>query len=291
MTARVSPPATEPVGAAGPWLAGLTAFPVKSCAGVAVRRAGVTAMGLAHDREFMVVDAAEGTFCSQRQLPRMSVVRPEILDDGACLSLSAPDFAGLRTPIVADGARREVSLFGRWFGPGVDQGDPVAEWFSDFLGRSCRLVRIPPDHGRVGSGELTGPIAFSDSGPILVCSLSSLDLLNERIVVRGGEMLPMNRFRPNLVVSGWPEPHTEDRVRRMRAGGVELGYAKRCVRCPMPTVRQETGEWNGPEPSRTLRGYRKEPGGGVSFGMMAAVLREGELAVGDAVDVLEFAAA
>ena len=83
-------------------------------------------------------------------------------------------------------------------------------------------------------------------------SLSSLDGLNERILERGGEPLPMDRFRPNVVVSGWPEPHTEDRVRRAVIGDVELAYAKDCVRCSVTMVDQETGLRAGPEPIRSL---------------------------------------
>ena len=100
----------------------------------------------------------------------------------------------------------------------------------------------------------------------------------------------MNRFRPNLVVSGWPA-HAEDDVRRMTAGTVEIGYAKRCIRCPIPTIDQEKGRWDGPEPSRTLARYRTEPEGGVSFGVKAAVLRSGTIAVGDDIAILEKAAA
>jgi uncharacterized protein YcbX len=121
-------------------------------------------------------------------------------------------------------------------------------------------------------------------------SLSSLDGLNSRILERGGTPVPMNRFRPNIVVSGWPEPHTEDRVRRAAIGDVELTYARDCVRCAVPMVDQETGLRDGPEPTRTLATYRRDPNGGVTFGMKAAVVGTGTLAVGDKIDVLEWAA-
>ncbi len=125
---------------------------------------------------------------------------------------------------------------------------------------------------------------------MLLTSQSSLDELNRRITARGANGVPMNRFRPNIVVTGWPEPHTEDRFRVMRAGGVELGYATRAIRCAVPTVAQDTGTRSGPEPTRTLADYRREPamGGGVSFGVKAAVLAQGEIAVGDEVVVREW---
>ena len=97
----------------------------------------------------------------------------------------------------------------------------------------------------------------------------------------------MNRFRPNLVVTGWPEPHTEDKVLRATIGSTEIGYSARAIRCAVPTIDQATGERSGPEPTRTLASYRRQPdyGGGVSFGMKAAVLRPGTVAVGDEVVV------
>jgi uncharacterized protein YcbX len=58
----------------------------------------------------------------------------------------------------------------------------------------------------------------------------------------------------------------------------------------VPTVDQATGDKRGPEPTRTLATYRRQPdyGGGVSFGMKAAVLRGGVVAVGDEIVVHEW---
>jgi hypothetical protein len=113
-----------------------------------------------------------------------------------------------------------------------------------------------------------------------------LDDLNRRIAARGATPVPMNRFRPNVVVAGWPTPFTEDRVRVATVGSVELGYATRAVRCAVPMVAQETGRRAGPEPTRTLADFRREPVlGGVSFGMKAAVLAPGHIKVGDRITV------
>ena len=151
------------------------------------------------------------------------------------------------------------------------------------------LVGVAPDHKRVTSGRTSGTAAFADGHALLVASESSLDGLNARILERGAEPVPMDRFRPNIVVSGWPEPHTEDEVREMAAGTAKFGYAKQCVRCTVPMVDQETGAEAGPEPIRTLATYRRHPDGGVTFGMTAAVLRAGQVAVGDAVIVHSWA--
>ncbi|MGH3999451.1 MAG: MOSC domain-containing protein, partial [Pseudonocardiaceae bacterium] len=119
----------------------------------------------------------------------------------------------------------------------------------------------------------------------LITTLSSLDLVNERITERGGEPLPMSRFRPNVVVGGWDEPHIEDRARRINVGNAELGYAKLAIRCAVTTVDQKSGVKVGPEPLRALAGYRRAAEGGVAFGVKFAVLRPGKLSVGDEVIV------
>ncbi|GLZ33290.1 molybdenum cofactor sulfurase [Lentzea sp. NBRC 105346] len=256
-------------------------YPVKGLGGVPVSSSFVDETGLRGDRMLMLVEAATGTFLSQRREPRMAALRPRL--DGSVLSVD-----GFSTSIDHDGPRIPVTVHG-WSGYGVDQGDAAATFFSDTLGVACRLTSVPPEQSRIGSGLTPGPVGFADGHAILVTSLSSLDGLNERIASRGGQPVPMDRFRPNIVVSGWPEAHTEDRVRRLTIGSVELGYAKDCIRCAVPTVDQETGLKDGPEPTRTLASYRRHPEGGVAFGMKAAVLRTGELAVGDKVDVDEWA--
>jgi len=141
----------------------------------------------------------------------------------------------------------------------------------------------------VSGGEIEGLVGFADAHALLVTSLASLDGLNERILARGAEAVPMARFRPNIVISGWPEPHTEDQVRRMSIGDAEFGYAMVCVRCAVPMVDQDTGRKAGPEPIRSLAQYRRDPDGGVTFGMKAVVLRPGTLSVGDDVLVGQWA--
>jgi len=255
---------------------------VKGLAGVSVERTDVLATGLRHDRTFMLVDP-DGTFLSQRTVPAMAALHAEVLRDGDALKFSADGADDLEVPVAYDGKRRDVSLFERWFGAGVVQDAAADEWFSEQLGRPVALVRVTPEHERPGWGVHQGHTGFGDAHALLVTSLSSLDGLNERIVEAGADPIPMNRFRPNIVVSGWPVAHTEDRVLRAAAGTAEIGYAARAIRCAVPTVDQATGEKRGPEPTRTLAKYRRQPdyGGGVSFGMKAAVLTPGVVTVGD----------
>jgi uncharacterized protein len=263
-------------------VAALTYYPVKGLAGVSAERAEVGPTGLRHDRTFMLVEP-DGTFLSQRSLPAMAALRASVLDDGAALRFTAEGAPDLEIPVQYDGKRRDVSLFGKWFGQGVVQHPAADEWFSARLGKPAALVRVTPEHERPGWGVHRGQTGFGDAHALLITSLSSLDGLNERIVEHGGDAIPMNRFRPNIVVAGWLEPHTEDKVLRMSAGAVEIGYAARSIRCAVPTVDQASGQKRGPEPTRTLATYRRQPdyGGGVSFGMKAAVLAEGTLHVGD----------
>ncbi|MGK5631418.1 MOSC domain-containing protein [Streptomyces sp. URMC 123] len=262
-------------------------YPVKGCAAVPVESAAVGDMGLEHDRTFMIVDAADGGFRSQRKLPAMAVVEARVADGGAALLLSAPGAESLRVDVVPDGHRRPVSMFDRPVGEGVDQGEAAARWISEVLGADSRLVRVPPDFDRDGWGETPGKVAYADAHAVLVTSLASLDGLNARIAERGAAPVPMDRFRPNIVLAGHDEPHFEDRVRAMSIGTVDLAYSVRATRCNVPLVDQATGRTVGPEPVRTLATYRREPefGNKVTFGVKAAVVRHGTLSVGDAVHV------
>ncbi|GAA2778402.1 MOSC N-terminal beta barrel domain-containing protein [Crossiella cryophila] len=253
----------------------LAVYPIKGCAGVVLERAEVTPTGLAHDRLFAVV-GPDGDTCWQGATPRLAVIRGQLRHEGAKLALSAPGADELVLDVATDGAARPVEVE-KWPGAGIDQGAEAAEWVSGVVGQPVRLVREPARASRTGV----------DPTALLVLSLSSLDCLNERILERGADPVPMDRFRPNIVISGWPEPHTEDRVGRMTIGGARIGFGELAIRCAVTLVDQSVGTRVGPEPLRTLATYRREPEG-VSFGLKAAVLRPGSIAVGDAVTVEEW---
>lgn len=274
----------------------LICYPVKGCAGVSLRDTPVTPAGIAHDRSFLVIDE-DGVFRSQRRSPRLAVIRPETDAAGAALTLRAPGIGPLRTEVITDAPRRDVEMFRKPY-RGIDQGAEVAEWLSEVLGEPSRLVRVPPEHGRVTDGLTPGTSGFADSCALHLLSLPSLGLLNDRLAARGCPPLPMERFRPNIVVDGWTadgahaatggEPHREDRARRIEAGDAEFGYAKLAIRCAVTTVEQGSGTRSGPEPLRTLADYRRAAEGGVAFGAKFAVLRPGKLSVGDEARVTEW---
>ncbi|MFJ6071010.1 MOSC domain-containing protein [Streptomyces sp. NPDC093065] len=270
-----------------PRIARLAYYPVKGCAAVHATTAAVTPAGITHDRAFLVVDG-KGVYRTQRRHPQLALVAPEISSDGSSMTLRHPDLEPLHLPVDRSGPRRPVDLFGEPF-QGIDQGSVVGEWLSEAVGETSRLVRVPPDHRRVTDGLTPGTSGYADSSAVHILSKASLDLLNERLRADGHPAVPMERFRPNIVVDGWEQPHTEDLVRRVTVGGSELGYAKPALRCVVTTVDQRSAHRTGPEPLRALARYRRTEGG-LAFGAKFAVVRPGAVSVGDAVTVTRWGA-
>ncbi len=258
-------------------LAALVVYPVKSCAGVPVNEAVLTEAGLELDRAWMVVDA-QGDFVSQRELPRMALIRPQLRTFE--IILRAPGMLALHLAIDTVEQPMRVRVWDDEV-PAYDMGGVAAQWFSDFLGQPLRLVRFDPSHRRLSSLKWTGgiesPNQFSDGFPVLVTSEASLDELNGRLAAAGHERVEMARFRPNLVLSG-VQAHDEDRLVVMRiavdAGVAELKPVKPCARCPIPNIDPATAE-SGPVVGDTLQAYRRDArlNGAVTFGMNAIVVR------------------
>jgi uncharacterized protein YcbX len=259
-------------------------YPVKGCAGTSLPRARVLATGVEHDRTFMFVRASDGLFRSQRSTPKLAVIRPEVTADGAKLTLTAPNTDAVTLAVQQEAPRLTVNVHDVWEGEALDQGDEVADWASTYLAEPVRLVRVAPTHTRAVD-EQHGAITFTDSTPLHLTSVSSLDDLNARILEKGADPVPMARFRPNIVIEGWSAPYTEDDIRDFTIGGTRLRWVKPDIRCKVTMVDQLTGERAGPEPLRTLADYRREPEGGVSFGIKAAVTTSGVISVGDELTV------
>ncbi len=259
-----------------PILSGLHVYPIKSCGGITLQSAALDATGLRHDRRWMLVDA-NGKFMSQRAHPRMSLISPSIADDR--LIVGAPGMPDLEVPFGEEGGRIEVEVWGD-----AQRGAPVGEeadrWFGRFLDFSCRLVRKPDDDTRpVDSLYAVGDdqTSFADRFPFLLISEASLEDLNGRM----DSPLPMNRFRPNLVVRG-SAAYAEDGWGEVRIGGTVFRVAEPCRRCAITMTDQETAE-RGKEPLRTLATYRRFDGG-VAFGRNLIHSSPGTLRVGDPVE-------
>jgi len=247
-------------------IAGLFVYPVKSCGGIAMREARLTERGLEGDRHWMVVDA-EGRFISQREAPRLALV--SVASSTTGLQLRAPGMSALDVPFETRGPSRIVSVW-RDSVAAVDGGDIAAGWLSALIAREARLVRFDAHHRRPCNPAFVGAsgahTAFADAYPLLVIAQASLADLNHRL----SSPLPMNRFRPNVVLSGI-EAYDEDHIEEIRAGEVVLKLVKACTRCRVTTTDQETAEV-GVEPLQTLSSYRHNSVlDGVTFGMNAIV--------------------
>lgn len=268
-------------------IAALFVHPLKGARGIAVDAASVATTGLevagAGDREWMVVDAA-GRFVSQREAPALALVVPGIDDD--VLTLGAPDHPEVWIPLARErGPAREVTVW-RSHVRGFDEGDDAARWLSERLGRAVRLVRFDRGMRRRCNADYVGDSGahtlYADGYPVLVIGTASLADLNERLAARGEPALPMNRFRPNVVVEGLA-PYDEDHLDTLAIGEVVLRMVKPCTRCQVTTTDQATAEV-GHEPLPTLATYRyDERFEGVKFGMNAIVAAGagGTLAVDD----------
>jgi len=271
-------------------LAALNIHPVKSLRGLAVPSAGVDPLGAVGDRRFLVTDPA-GSFLTQRSVPRMALVGA-FLDD-SWLTLRADGFGEIRVRRAPDPDAPELAVR-VWSSEGLraeDCGEKAAAWLGAVLAGPCRLARIGPafsrpvNPARARPGDLVG---FADGYPFLAVSEASLLDLNRRIEASGASPVPMNRFRPNLVLGGC-EPYAEDGWSRIRIGGIVLRAAGPCTRCVITATDQATGA-RGAEPLRTLARYRRnlEEPSLVNFGQnLVHEVKSGRLSVGDPVEVLE----
>ena len=248
-------------------LTALFVYPVKSMRGIPYREARVRATGLEWDRQWMVVDA-KGTFLSQRTHPRLARIVPEITPDA--LVLNAPDAPALRVPLTATGEEVPVRVW-KDSCAGVEQGAEAHAWVSRILGRPVRLVRVAPDMQRNANREFAGttpaPLGFPDGYPMLVCNEASLEDLNRRLP----GPLPMERFRPNLVIAGLPA-WAEDHIDTLTVGPVTLRLVKPCTRCAIPSLDHRTGE-PSVDPLPALRKFRFSKAlRGIMFGENAVIV-------------------
>ena len=256
-------------------IADLYVHPVKSCARIGLDRALVTETGLEWDRQWMVVDG-EGEFVSQREQPRLALVRPTLR--ASDLVLRAPGMLALHLALDAIEQETTVQIWNDRVAAG-DMGDLAAQWFSDFLGQRVRLARFDPEVERVSDAKWTGGTralaAFADGFALLVVSSASMAELNRRLAAKGQAAVGSDRFRPNLVLDGL-DSHGEDWIDRIEFDGAEgpvvLRLVKPCSRCSIPDVDPQRGE-SDRAVSAELAAYRADArmNGQVTFGMNAIV--------------------
>ena len=261
----------------------LHVYPVKGLKGIDLAEARATSRGLEHDRRWMVVDAA-GEFLTQRSHPRMATIWTDL--GPGTLELSAPDAGAVEVPLAPAGAATMRVRVWNSTCDAVPVSFHADAWLSDYLGLACRLVYMPEATRRASNPLYTGDaerlVGFADGYAYLLAGVASLADLNARLAARGHPALPMNRFRPNIVVAG-SESYAEDGWKEIRLGDAVLGAAKPCGRCEVTTTDQATGEVRGPEPLATLATYRESAEFGVMFGLNLVTLETGRVRVGDRV--------
>lgn len=271
-------------------------YPIKSCQGIKLEQAEVKYRGFLGDREMMLV-TQKGKFLTQRQFPNLAKVQVQLAGDRVCLSVSDNNLQPLTFVPTHSGTELEVEMWGEHI-TAIDQGDEVAQWFHQLLQldeqKQCRLVRQTPQQIRVLHQPSTvrgNPVSLADNYPFMLTATASLRELNARIVEIDGEQtqaIPMNRFRPNIVIET-TEPFIEDNWSSIKIGTVEFAVIKPSSRCIITTIDQKSGQKNQlKEPLRTLGTFRQFSEQGVMFGENMVSQNEGIIKVGDRLEFLRF---
>jgi len=265
-------------------LASIAVYPVKACRATPLAEVGLGAHGLAGDREWMVV-RPDGRFLSQRTHPALARIQATGTAAGLRLACGDADPLEVDASAAQGGAPCEVAVWDDRLAA-TDAGEAAAAWLARAIDAPARLVRVAAVHARRASrdwvGERDVPVAFADGFPVLVCSSTSLAELNRRLPAA----VPMDRFRPNLVIDGLA-PFAEDGIRRMTIGAVTLDLVKPCTRCSVPGIDQLTGVAST-DPFPALRAFRWDAAlRGATFGVNAVATGPAgaRLGVGMPVDV------
>jgi uncharacterized protein YcbX len=231
------------------------------------------------DRRWMIIDASY-RFVSQRENARIAKLEATPEASGLRLALGN---SSISVPTPPDQGRRDVVVWEDRVSA-VDAGNEVAEWLSAHFEQSLRLVHMPDASHRYVDGSYATEgetVSFADGFPVLLVSAAAVEMLNDRL----SRPVGVDRFRPNLVVSGC-EPHAEDHWKNIRIGSMEFVVAKPCARCVMPSIDQNSGERDS-EILRVLASYRRRDDRQVYFGQNLLYRGTGSVAVGDSVELLQ----
>ncbi len=253
-------------------LSQINVFPVKSAGGFSVDSWPLDEFGLQFDRRWAVIDSS-GVTLTQRDYAAMALVRTSVRDEA--LRLEAPGMPLLRLPLGSNGGSRLPVRIWKDVCEAERSGPEADTWWSAYLGEPCHMIRMPDETMRPAGA---GRVAFADAYPFLILSEASVAELNRRLE----RPVPMNRFRPTLVVSG-VEPHAEDTWAALRIGSEAFVIDRSCDSCVVTTIDQATAARSSTEPLRTLASYRRAPDGRVLFGRYARHLTRGRATVGAAV--------
>ena len=248
-------------------------YPIKSLGGIALSEAVVQRRGLQYDRRWMLVDAA-GKFVTQREISGMALLGTAVEAPWLTVFSKTDPTQRVRIPLELPLEGLEKVMVEVWSSRCAAQLMPVPinEWFSDVLGQALRLVQMPDTTRRAADGRYAPKaqyVSFADGFPFLIIGQASLDDLNGRLA----DPLPMNRFRPNLVFTGGT-PFEEDQWTDFHIGDVPFKGVKRCARCVITTIDQETA-LRAREPLKTLATFRRV-GNNIYFGQNVVWMGEAE---------------
>jgi uncharacterized protein len=258
-------------------------YPIKSLGGIAVNNAVVTDRGLQNDRRYMLVDT-NGIFLTQREHPSMALLRTAIEANELTIWHKDNISGKLRLPMVPEHSLL-TAMVKVWddYCEGQYISEEADKWFSEKLNSSCRLLFMPESTKRkvdpvyALNNDIT---SFTDGYPVLLIGQSSVDDLNSRME----EKLPMDRFRPNIVMAGG-QPFEEDTIGQFSINEINFYGVKLCARCVVTTTNQETGI-KGKEPLTTLAKYRMT-NNKVFFGQNVLCSGKGVIRVGDEIKVVK----
>ncbi len=227
-------------------------YPIKSLGEIPLQRSIVEDRGLQYDRRFMLVDE-NNDLLTQREFSKMATIDVEVLENG--LNVSTDGFEKMQ--ISNDFGETEKVKVRVWqsFCDALVANDEINRWFSEVLKTNCRLVKMPDStHRQINELFNKGNeiVSFADGYPLLIISENSLADLNKKLE----KQIPMNRFRPNLVVSG-ATGFAEDNWKKIKIGNTIFRSTKPCARCVIPTIDQKTGISDVKEPLKTLATFRK----------------------------------
>lgn len=268
------------------YISEINIYPIKSLAGIYIKESKVERRGLEFDRRWLLVDE-KNKFLTQREFPKMATVKPAILSDGLQVSCDGSDLLIPFEPQTT--ATETVKIWSSRCKAKIYES-PINEWFSDVLRSNCKLVVMPEETRRTVNYfyrvNQDDHVSFADGYPFLLIGENSLADLNSRLAAN----LPMNRFRPNFVVTD-SEGFAEDSWKKIKIGETVFHVVKPCARCVMTTIDQTKGEKQGVEPLKTLAKFRipkRNLKKKILFGQnLIAEKAGGVLRVGDKIEVLE----
>ncbi len=261
-------------------------YPIKSLGGIALKNSLVEERGLRFDRRWLLVDE-KNNFLTQREFPKMATVDVEVLENGVRVSENGNETIVPFEPNANETA--SVKIWSSRCRAKVYEKE-TNDWFSNVLQTDCKLVLMPEETRRkvnyFYAVHKDDAVSFADGYPFLLIGENSLEDLNSRLE----NPVPMNRFRPNFVVSG-ADAFAEDDWKQIKIGATVFHVVKPCGRCVMTTIDQASGKKQSAEPLKTLASYRipkRSVKKKILFGQNLIAENAGEMIkIGDEVEIIE----